>query len=163
MKPMFPVLLALAAVLASPGDAQITGGLPRAGLAGAPSADLWRSGLLDKSRFRLDHSLSFTYGTGGGDSYGAGLWMSRLGYRLADPLRVSVDVGAALNPMGGTLLNEKSFFLGGFHLEYKPSNHFQVNVSYLNLPADPSVVRAYRGYRNYGLPQPWSHFSGPGR
>lgn len=117
-----------------------------------PSTSLLRSGLLDFSRFDLSHSVSFGYSSGTGGSRSGGLWLTRLGYRVSDPLRVSVDVGATLDPSGqGAFLSEKSFFLKGFNLDYRPSKHFLVHVSYVNLPPNAATALGYR----QGLSPTW--------
>jgi hypothetical protein len=117
-----------------------------------PSSNLLRSGLLDFSRFDVSQSLSFGYSSGFGGNRSAGLWVTELGYRVSNPLRVSVDVGAVLDPSGqGSFLNEKSFFLKGFNVDYRPSKNFLLNISYVNLPSSAAPALGYRlpGYGPY--------------
>lgn len=156
----------LALLLAVP---QVTVALPGSnppGLAGGitePSAGLLHSGLLDLSRFDIHHSLSFGYTSS--SAYGpqsGGLWLTEIGYRVSDPLRISVDVGATLTPGGESLLNEKSFFLGGFNLDYRPSRHFQLNISYVNLPARAATALGYRRFP-FGAGRPWEVSQGSSR
>ena len=154
------ILAAAACALSLPSSAQVTGTLPSPA---APSDGLLKSGLLSGARLSLDHSMSFNYASGSFGSEAVGLWMSRLGYRVSDPLRVSVDVGAVLDPSGETMLDQKSFFLGGFNLEYRPSRHFQLNVSYVNPPPTAAGARAFGRYRGDDLFRPWTSFPGPGR
>ncbi len=100
-------------------------------------------GLLDTSRFGFNHSLSFNYASGSAGDVGFGLWQGRLGYQLSKPLRISVDVGAVLNTTGpGPMLSEQSFYLGGFNLDYAPSESFRIHVAYVNTPS--AAVMPYR-------------------
>jgi hypothetical protein len=112
---------------------------------GAPSAGLLRSGLLDFSRLEVSNSLSFA--TSSSSLYGnqsGGLWMTRFGYRVSNPLHVAVDVGAVLNTSGnGPVLNEKNLFLRGFEMNYRPSNNFQLNIAYQHWPAGANLESLY--------------------
>jgi hypothetical protein len=102
-----------------------------------PSAGLLKSGLIDFSRLSVSNSL--TFGTSSSSVYGnqsGGLWLTRFGYRVSNPLQLSVDVGAVLNTTGqGPVLNEKNLFLRGFEMNYHPSNAFQLNIAYRYWPA----------------------------
>ena len=158
-------MLALGAILliAAPIFASVPGGNPSAfsGMASEPSVGLINSGLIDLSRLEVNHSLSFGYTSSSAlGSQSGGLWSSRFGYRLSDPLHISVEVGATLDPAGDSMLNEKSFFLGGFNLDYRPSDKFQLNISYVNTPR-----RAYPalGYRPGAYRAPWEPFPSSNR
>lgn len=102
-----------------------------------PSTGFLKSGLLDLSRLSVSNSL--TFGTSSSSLYGSqsgGLWLTRFGYRVSNPLQLSVDVGAVLNTTGGgPVLNEKNLFLRGFEMNYHPSNAFQLNIAYRNWPS----------------------------
>ena len=117
-----------------------------------PSTGFLKSGLIDFSRLSVSNSL--TFGTSSSSLYGnqsGGLWLTRFGYRVSNPLQLSVDVGAVLNTTGeGPFLNEKNLFLRGFEMNYRPSNNFQLNIAYSHWPAAA-------GYQNvFGLgSSPW--------
>src|SRR5262245_35815844 len=67
----------------------------------APSSGLLNSGLLDFSRLEVSNSLTFA--SSSSSLYGnqsGGLWLTRFGYRVSNPLHVAVDVGAVLNTSG---------------------------------------------------------------
>lgn len=121
-----------------------------------PSVGLLNSGLVDLSRLELSHSLSYSFSSS--STYGnrsGGLWLTRASYRISNPLKLAVDVGAVLDPTGdGPLMDENSFFLRGVELNYKPSKSFQINVSYQNLPAKVQSVLPFGGY-GYGYRRPW--------
>jgi hypothetical protein len=135
----FLSLLVAAPVFASGPDPVLLGG------ANLPSTGLLRSGLLNFSRLEVSNSLSFA--TSSSSLYGnqsAGLWMTRFGYRVSNPLHVAVDVGAVLNTSGdGPVFNEKNLFLRGFEMNYQPNNHFQLNVAYQHWPAGSNLQGLY--------------------
>lgn len=125
-----------------------------------PSADLLSSGLLDLSRLDVSHSLSYSFASGSRmGSRSGGLWLTELGYRISDPLRISVDVGATINTTGNEpLFNEKNIFLSGFNLDYSPSNKFRLNISYVNSPPNgPSDYWYRQGLLTH---RPWGTVSG---
>lgn len=162
-------LVALAGLVCVTGTAPAAtpGGNPQAlaGIGSTPSVGLLRSGLLDFSRFDVSHSL--TYGVSSSSTFGTrsgGLWLTELGYRISDPLRVSVDVGAVIDPSGdGPLFSEKNVFLRGFNLDYQPSKSFRLNISYLNTPPNAASVLGY-DYPGAGLGyRPYGPFRGSGR
>lgn len=156
----FLVAGAVALLLAGSGtaSASIPSSNPQA-LAGTvtePSVGLLNSGLLNLSRFDIHHSLSFGYTSS--SAYGSqsgGLWLTQIGYRISDPLRISVDLGATLTPDGNSLLSEKSFFVGGFNLNYQPSKKFQLNISYVNLPSRAATALGYQRSPFGGYSRPW--------
>lgn len=116
-------------------------GSPQGGLLPqpTPSSGLLQSGLLDFSRFDVKHSLNYGVASGSAGTQSGGLWLTEVGYRISDPLRISVDVGAALNTDGGPVLSENSFFLHSLNLDYQPSKNFSLHVSYVNLPQNTSL------------------------
>lgn len=125
-----------------------------------PSSDLLNSGLLDFSRFDVHHSLSYSYSTSGAASRSGGLWLSSIGYRASEALRISADVGATINPMGdGPVLSENGVFLHSLNLDFRPSRNLMLHISYVNIPADatgafgPPWSSGYGyGYRSWGSP-----------
>ena len=141
MKRWLPVLLL--ALLALP--AYASGPDPLAGVASTPSSGLLRSGLLDLSRLQVSHSLTFA--SSSSSLYGnqsGGLWVTRFGYRVSNPLQLSMDLGATINTSGdGPVLSEKNLFLRGFEMNYRPSNLFQLNIAYRRWPGGPGNQSLY--------------------
>ena len=117
----------------------------RLGSSDAPSTGLLKSGLVDLSRLQISNSLTFA--TSSSSLYGnqsAGLWVTRFGYRVSNPLHVAVDLGAVLNTQGdGPILSEKNLFLRGFEMNYRPSNLFQLNIAYRHAPAGSGLESMY--------------------
>ena len=126
------------------------------GFVSTPSAGLLNSGLIDLSRFDLHHSLSYSMSSGSGyRSQSAGLWQTELGYRISDPLRVSLNVGATITPGGESLFNERSVFLQGFNLDYRPSKNFMLNISYVNMPPEAAQALGYGASPYRFSRRPW--------
>lgn len=140
----------------------------RLGLAGSPlprSGGLPGGSLLDPDRLSLRHSLSFGYASssGAGDR-SSGLWLTEIGYRFSQPLFLSVDVGASTASGSGYEGNGQDVFLGGMSLQYRPSRHFQMSLSYRNVPssAQPAYWMNRSPYGGFGSRGAWGSFpSGP--
>jgi hypothetical protein len=105
-----------------------------------PSRGLLGSGLFDSKRLSLRSSVSYGFSSGTTGPRSSGLWLSEIGYRLADPLRLSVDVGAVLNPTDGEFLSPNNIYLHGFNLDYRTGDKFQLSISYRNLPSNASAA-----------------------
>lgn len=158
------VLCAAGATLPAAADtgAAVPPGLQ--GLVSAPSAGLLNSGLIDLSRFDMRHGLTYSFSSGSGfRSNSAGLWQTEIGYRISDPLRVSVGVGAAITPGGESLFNERSLFLQGFNLDYTPSKNFRLHVSYVNMPPEAAQAMGYRALPYRFASGPWDSPLDPDR
>ncbi len=157
----------VAALVAGPVQAADAGAaVPPAlqGLVSTPSAGLLNSGLIDLSRFDLHHSLSYSMSSGSGyRSQSAGLWTTELGYRISDPLRVSLNVGATITPGGESLFNERNVFLQGFNLDYRPSKNFMLNISYINMPPEAAQALGYRASPYRFSRRPWDSPLDPDR
>ena len=108
-------------------------------------------GWLDSSRFSLSHSVEYGMASGSRGSVSGGLWTTRLGYQIADPLRMNVDVGAVINTSGGEVLNQDSFFLKSMNLDYRPNKNFRMHIAYQGAPP-------VSGPWNYGAfrSSPWA-------
>lgn len=122
-----------------------------------PSTGLLGSGLIDPSRITFRNSVSYGVTSGSGGTHSGGLWLSQLGYRLADPLQVSVELGAAITPGQGDLLAPENVFLHGVNLDYRPSDSFHISIDYRHLPAN--AASAYWMSRGYAPGRAWG-FSG---
>ncbi|NNF05683.1 MAG: hypothetical protein HKN21_02875 [Candidatus Eisenbacteria bacterium] len=167
----FAVVMALVACLVAPVSASTPGStdadlyqdLIVEELNPEPSRGLLSSGLLSSDRFSMSHSLSYGFTSGSFGNTNGGLWTTSLGYQLAKPLSVSVDVGMSINPAAAEMFSTDNIFLKGFNLDYQPSKNFQMRLSYMNLPAHANPY-AY-GYRNNYLPgqNPSWHPGSPGQ
>ncbi len=89
------------------------------------------SALLDLSKIRFSHSYSVSFFSGGGYSGSTGLMNSSMFWDLSPKLSLGLNLGILHNP--GSLLssnvNTDATILPGFSLDYRPSEHFQLNIS----------------------------------
>ncbi len=156
-----PILVLIVFILAAAGAGPVSAGVPAsnpramAGISSAPSVGLLNSGLLNLSRFDIHNSLSYSVSSSSFGTRSAGLWLTEIGYRVSDPLRVSVDVGATLNPASDQLFSEKNVFLHRFDLDYRPSDKFQLNLSYVNMPPDAATALGYHNWGYFPGSRPW--------
>ena len=92
--------------------------------------------LLDPSRMTVQHSLSFSYGSGGNGSLAQSLYLTRLGYKLSDPVTLTFLLGVQNNQYSGklTLPSNYNSLLGGVALDYRPSRDFHLRLEVLQSP-----------------------------
>jgi hypothetical protein len=127
-----------------------------------PTSGLLGQGLFDPSRLDLRHSLSYSMVSGGGASASGGLWVTSLGYRANDQLRLGADVGVFLDSSGnGPVLERNSVFLRGLDMSYRAGDNFLLHVSYVRTPGAASAVFGPRSlYGTMPGASPWSTPSG---
>lgn len=108
--------------------------------------------LFDPARIRFGQSYSLSYLSGGG--FGAqsiGVYMSSIGYQIAEPLYLQLDLGILHSPgalFGGDARNLNAQIRPNFMLRYAPSNKF-------NLIVDVRTISPYYGGFGY-RPDLWS-------
>lgn len=140
----FAALFALSLALSSPVLASTPEVTPMviSSTSPSPSTSLINSGLINFSSLEISHSLSYGVSSSSLGTASGGLWVTQLGYRIAEPLRISMDIGATINTMGGgPVLSQKNIYLKGFNLDYQPGKNFQLHISYQNIP--PGAALGY--------------------
>lgn len=129
--------------------------LASAALPGAagPSRLFPLSGLFDPSRLTWNQSLTFGFSSG---SFGAGgssgLYTSSFGYRLADPLRLRVDVGAHLTSGFRGSGSTQGVFLQGMSLDWRPSKNSVIRFEYQDMRSPLQWRSRYYGAPGYLAP-----------
>ncbi len=108
-------------------------------------------GLLDPSRMSFTHSYSMTYATSGGESIMRGLFMESIGYRLSNPMFLTLNLGYLHQPYstfdaGG--MNRSGAFVGGAALDWRPAKNMFLHFEVANYPS----------YSRYGYNPYWSSF-----
>jgi hypothetical protein len=95
---------------------------------------------MDPSRLQHFNQLVFSMDSSGGDSF-QGLYLSTFDYRLANPLAMSVTLGARFTP-NNTFeeSSQGSFFLSNLRLKYQPSENTLIMFQY----QDPRGVVPYQ-------------------
>lgn len=109
--------------------------------------------LLDPSRLSMHQSYSLSYFSGPAGGQSVGLYMNSIGYQLARPLYLQVDIGLMHNP--GALVGKGdpaagARILPNFSLRYTPSPKFSLMVDVRTMPG---YNNPYAGYiPGYGGP-----------
>ncbi len=111
-------------------------------------------GLLDPSRMKMSHSMSFGYANMGGTGVSRGLYMNRIDYQLARPLMLTTHLGYQFQPSGPAEWNPAATgndFVGAADLTWQPSNNslFRLSVARGMAPTNSWGYSPY-GYSRYG-------------
>jgi hypothetical protein len=109
--------------------------------------------LFDPARLKIGQSYSLSYFSGGpGGSQSVGVYTSSIGYQLADPLYMQLDLGVVHSPgalFGGEGRSLDAQIRPNFFLRYTPSNKF-------NLLIDVRTFPSYGGGYGFGYgPRTW--------
>lgn len=95
--------------------------------------------LIDPGRLRNSNEFIMSYNSSGNNPF-QGLYLSTFNYRLANPLDVSVTLGASFVPQGGFgESSQSSVFLSSFGLRYQPNESTLIQFHY----QDPRGVLPY--------------------
>ena len=111
-------------------------------------------GLLDPSRMNFQTSYSMSYATSGGQGLMQGLFMETIGYRLSNPLSLTVNVGFQHTPYssyGPDGITRSAHFVGGAALDWRPSENMFLHFEVANYPSYGMM-----GYNPYWRPFPYS-------
>lgn len=105
--------------------------------------------LLDPSRLTMNQSYSLSYFSGPAGGQSVGMYMNSIGYQIARPLYLQVDIALAHDP--GALINGGSATAGArvlpnFSLRYTPSSNFNLMIDVRTMPS----YSPYAGYPGYG-------------
>ncbi len=107
-------------------------------------ADSFLMGFLDPSKFQMNHSFSMSFGMGGGQQMLQNAYINTMFFQFSENLTLTTDLGIMQTPYHtfgkNNSLNDPQFF-GGAQLNYKISEHSQLQVRFESLPGS---------YYNYG-------------
>jgi len=108
--------------------------------------------LLDHQRMKINHSYSFSYLSGGGQTGAVGMYFGAIRYQLSKPLTLRVGLAYTHNPLTAFGANTESIvgqgFYPSFSLNYHPSPNFFLEIGFQRVP----------GY-GYWLSSPWESAS----
>jgi len=92
-------------------------------------------GLLDPSRMTVSHNVQMGYSSFGGGSLMSSLYATTIGYRISNPLTMSVTMGLSGNRlnMGGAPTTFNSI-VGGARLDYRPTKDLHMSLEFAHLP-----------------------------
>jgi len=111
-------------------------------------------GLFDPSRMTFSHSYTMSYLSSGGQSAMRGLFMETIGYRLSNPLFLTLNLGFLHQPyssFGPDGLTQRGTFIGGAALTWRPSKNMFLHFEVGNYPSN-----GISGYNPYWNPFPYN-------
>ncbi len=102
-------------------------------------------GWFDPARFHMQHSLSFSYQSFGGQGLSLGTYTNSMMYEFANNLNAGADVSMSYSPFNSFPRQGKqdlsNIYLSRAQLNYKPWENFLIHLQYRNIP--------------YGYASPW--------
>jgi len=107
--------------------------------------------LLDPSRLTMNQSYSLSYLSGPAGGQSVGMYMNSIGYQLARPLYLQVDIGLVHNPaalFGNGNASAGVHVLPNFSLRYTPSPNFNLMIDVRTMPTYYGPYAGY--YPGYG-------------
>lgn len=107
--------------------------------------------LLDPSRLTMNHSYSLSYFSGPAGGQSVGMYMNSIGYQIARPLYLQVDLALVHDPgaiVSGGNATAGARILPNFSLRYTPSPKFNLLVDVRTMPTYNSPYAGY--YPGYG-------------
>ena len=110
-------------------------------------------GLFDPSRMTFNHSYSMSYMTSGGQGVMRGLFMETTGYRLSNPLSLTLNLGYLHQPyssFGPDGLTQAGTFVGGAALDWRPTSNMFLRFEVGRYPSGSPY-----GYNPYWAPMPY--------
>jgi hypothetical protein len=128
-----------------------------------PSKDSSKAGLLDPSKFSINHSVSFGMSSASGSSMKSlGLYSTMLSYRFSQPVTLHMNFGFPLYSSYSPMANPSSQSLRS--MEYFKNMPMDFTLSWQprdNLLLQMSVIRAPQDYFYSPYYFPGNRFMGP--
>ena len=109
---------------------------------------------LDPSRMNFQTSYSMSYFSSGSQGLMQGLFMETVGYRLSNPLSLTLNLGFQHTPysnFGPDGITRGARFVGGAALNWRPAENMFLHFEVANYPSYGSY-----GYNPYWNPYPYN-------
>ncbi len=109
--------------------------------------------LIDLSRLHMTQSYTMSFVSGSFGSGMQGLYQNTLSYQLANPLRLTLNMGILHDPsalVGNSQFSNSMRFLPSGWLDWRPSENFRMVVGFETIPAG-----YYNGYYGSGRYDYW--------
>ena len=92
--------------------------------------------LFNPSRLTVQHNVSFGISSSSSGSLAQSLYMTKLGYKLSDPVTLTFLLGVQNNQYSGRLALPSSFnsYIGGVALDYRPHRDVFIRFEMLHSP-----------------------------
>ena len=94
-------------------------------------------GLFDRSRMTFSHSITSSYTAFGGEGVMRNLFMETIGYRISEPLTLTLNLGFLNQPYSTYQQSdffESGAFIGSASLTWRPKDNMFLRVEFGNLP-----------------------------
>ncbi len=156
---IFGIACILTLLLAIDSDAQFRDqqtGTPRVADAIVTSDSPSFFSFFSPENFRMRHSYTMSYMTGGGQGMAVGMYTNSMFYKLADPLNVQLDVSLMHSPYNSfnrNMEDNSNLFISRAEINYQPSEHFRIQLQYRQIP-----YTDYFGYYGSRYYQPWYRY-----
>ncbi|MBD3226152.1 MAG: hypothetical protein GF313_15600 [Caldithrix sp.] len=138
-------------LLSSVGFAQLKKDLEKpniSGLLNNPYSAI--SGIMDPSRMQMNHSLSMSFGTFGGQNVMMNSYVNTMRYQITENMRLTTNLGIMSSPyntFGENYYLNKPQFFGGAQLDYKINDNASIMFRIDN---NPYYYRpTFGGFNNY--------------
>ncbi|MFH1194592.1 MAG: hypothetical protein V1720_02695 [bacterium] len=103
---------------------------------GSPSSLLL--GFLDMNKFNMNHSVSMSYSSFGGNGLALGVYTNSMSYQFNDNFDIQVDASIVNSPyssFGDDFASKiNGIYLSRAQINYRPSENFNLTIQYNNSP-----------------------------
>jgi hypothetical protein len=101
-------------------------------LGGSPRPSL---GIINPARLTVNHSVSFGFAGGAGQSLMQSVYATRFGYQLSNPVTLTFLLGAQNSRFGGAgLPMSYTSLLGGVALDWRPASAMSLHLEFTQSP-----------------------------
>lgn len=114
-----------------------------------PSSENLMFGFFNPDKFTMNHSVSMSYMSLGGQSVGLTMYTNSMRYQVSEQISARADVSLVYSPFSslGTTFQKDiaGIYLNRAQVDYQPSKNFRVSLQYRNMP-----TYGYSPYSGYG-------------
>lgn len=107
----------------------------------------------DPSKFQMNHTMSMSFGMGGGNQMLQNSYLNTMLFKLSDDITLTTDIGIMSTPYHtfgeSSSLNDPQFF-GGAELNYQVSENAFIQLRFESLPYNSYYNNGF--YNNYRSP-----------
>jgi hypothetical protein len=108
---------------------------------------------LSSDNFRMNHTMSMSYGISGADGMALGVYTNSMFFKFSDALTLNVDasiVNTPYNTYGDSFTKSvNGIYLSSARLNYKISEKTNITFEYRQIPAGMNYYGGYDRYNRY--------------
>jgi len=124
------------------------------GLTGSGYSSGLFSNIFSPNNFRMNHSISMSYSSFGGNGLALSTYTNSMAYRFSNNLNVEVDASLVVSPYSSFGREHQKaingIYLSRAQLNYAPTKNMHIMVQYLNAPPG-----------SYYYPNNYNYWGGP--